>query len=84
MPRAALPDHAPLDKLPVAFGWHEILLCTEKDAVKLWSLRPDALAVPLVVSLEPAFWKALTQLLRQHGPAHWATKLSSPHGHTPT
>ncbi|HQZ07139.1 MAG TPA: tetraacyldisaccharide 4'-kinase [Burkholderiaceae bacterium] len=80
----AMPDHAPLDKLPVAFDGTEILLCTEKDAVKLWSLRPDALAVPLVVSLDPAFWKALTQLLRQHGPAHWATKLSSPHGHTPT
>ena len=82
----ALPDHASFDGAPGPFAGTGtgILLCTEKDAVKLWSLRPDALAVPLMVSLDPAFWSAFTQLLRQHGPAHWAAKLSSAHGHTPT
>ena len=48
------------------------LLCTEKDAVKLWRLRPDAWAVPLQVRIEPAFWKALDRLLD--------AKLSSVHG----
>lgn len=48
------------------------LLCTEKDAVKLWRSRPDAWAVPLLVHIEPAFYERLDALL--------APKLSSPHG----
>ena len=39
------------------------LLCTEKDAVKLWRVRPDAWAVPLEVEIEPAFWDALDRRL---------------------
>jgi tetraacyldisaccharide 4'-kinase len=38
------------------------LLCTEKDAVKLWKRFPQALAVPLVFEPEEAFWKAFDQL----------------------
>lgn len=34
------------------------LICTEKDAVKLWPLRPDALAVPLLSVLPDDFWTA--------------------------
>jgi tetraacyldisaccharide 4'-kinase len=68
----ALPDHhdyaAPLPPLPPDAP----LLCTEKDAVKLWQSRPDALAVPLVVTLESGFFDRLDALL--------APKLSSPHG----
>lgn len=48
------------------------LLCTEKDALKLWRQHPDALAVPLEFMPEPAFFRALDRLLAQ---------LSSPHGH---
>lgn len=66
----ALPDHAALDTLPG--GLDGELVCTEKDAVKLWRLRPDAWAVPLLVELEPAFWPAFDRLLD--------AKLSSPHG----
>lgn len=50
------------------------LLCTEKDALKLWAHHPDALAVPLNFAPEPAFYAALDRLLE-------ATRLSSPHGH---
>lgn len=68
----ALPDHhdfaAPLAGLPATLP----LLCTEKDAVKLWKQRPDAWAVPLVVDIDPAFFARLDLLL--------APKLSSPHG----
>ena len=39
------------------------LICTEKDAVKLWKTHPDALAVPLQFSPEPAFFTAVDQLL---------------------
>lgn len=68
----ALPDHhdfsAPLPQLPAGLP----LLCTEKDAVKLWKSRPDAWAVPLAVQIEPGFFEHLDALL--------APKLSSPHG----
>jgi tetraacyldisaccharide 4'-kinase len=67
----ALPDHAALDTLPAGLE-HRELVCTEKDAVKLWRLRPDAWAVPLLVELEPAFWPAFDRLLD--------AKLSFPHG----
>jgi tetraacyldisaccharide 4'-kinase len=42
----------------------EDLLCTEKDAAKLWAHEPDALAVPLVITPDPAFWAALDQRIR--------------------
>jgi tetraacyldisaccharide 4'-kinase len=35
------------------------VICTEKDAVKLWRTRPDAWAAPLQVSIDAAFWTAL-------------------------
>jgi tetraacyldisaccharide 4'-kinase len=35
------------------------LICTEKDATKLWPAHPDALAVPLAVQIPPAFFDAL-------------------------
>lgn len=54
------------------------VLCTEKDAVKLFTLFPDAglrlLAVPLVFSPEPAFWTALDAQLQ-------ISHLRFPHGH---
>jgi tetraacyldisaccharide 4'-kinase len=52
----ALPDHfdfrEPLDL-------HGTIVCTEKDAVKLWRTHPQAWAVPLEVRIDPAFWAAL-------------------------
>lgn len=48
------------------------LICTEKDAAKLWRTRPQAWAVPLVVTIEPEFWAAFDRLLD--------AKLSSAHG----
>jgi tetraacyldisaccharide 4'-kinase len=55
---SALPDHHDFAH------WNDTgpampLLCTAKDAVKLWLLRPDALAVPLEVRVDPAFFAAL-------------------------
>jgi len=54
----ALPDHHD-------FGdWAQppagtTVLCTEKDAAKLWQVQPDALAVPLIFEPEPGFFQAL-------------------------
>lgn len=59
-----LPDHFdyanwPRDALP------RPLLCTEKDAAKLWQRQAQALAVPLELTPEPAFWQALDQLMAE-------------------
>jgi tetraacyldisaccharide 4'-kinase len=73
----ALPDHfdfAQLDR--AALSGYQVL-CTEKDAVKLWRYLPEALAVPLIQTLEPNFLAALDLLLD----ATLAAKLSSDHGH---
>jgi tetraacyldisaccharide 4'-kinase len=66
-----LADHHAFDATPAGLDGRE-LVCTEKDAVKLWPLRPDAWAVPLRVEVEPDFWTAFDRLLD--------AKLSSGHG----
>ena len=65
----ALPDHYDFDSWQRPSGSGHSLVCTEKDAVKLWRIAPDALAVPLVFTPEPAFFAALD------------AKLSSVDGH---
>jgi len=74
----ALPDHASFDEP----GWcppdTPTLICTEKDAMKLWAHRPDAWAVPLDLELPHGFWSSLDALLAARGLA----KLSSCHGYT--
>ena len=67
----ALPDHYDFDSWSHPSSGHYRLICTEKDAVKLWRRAPDALAVPLLVTPEPAFFAALDARL---------AKLSSPDG----
>lgn len=59
----ALPDHAHFS------DWHPVqahlkLLCTEKDAVKLWQTHPEALAVPLLFEPEISFWQAFDALVQ--------------------
>jgi len=66
----ALPDHHGFASDPAPDAGE--LVCTEKDAVKLWRLRPDAWAVPLEVEIEREFWDALDRQLD--------AKLSSGHG----
>jgi tetraacyldisaccharide 4'-kinase len=73
---SALPDHFDFSTLPPALLTAPYLLCTQKDAAKLWPHCPNALAVPLVITIDPAFFAALDNMLR--------TKLSSPHGHQTT
>ncbi len=68
----ALPDHDDFSNAGAALADAPHLVCTEKDAVKLWRVRPDAWALPLDVSIEPAFWSAFDRLLD--------AKLSSAHG----
>ncbi|WP_332777842.1 tetraacyldisaccharide 4'-kinase [Polaromonas sp.] len=80
----ALPDHYRFESysLPVAAG--STVLCTEKDAVKLFAMPPAAqvrlLAVPLEFSPEAAFLAALDGLLSPllSSPL---SQLPSDHGH---
>jgi tetraacyldisaccharide 4'-kinase len=70
----ALPDHHHFTEAVSADGRE--LICTEKDAVKLWPLQPQAWAVPLLLDIEAGFWAELDQLLDQL----LAAKLSLAHG----
>ncbi|WP_295537634.1 tetraacyldisaccharide 4'-kinase [uncultured Pseudacidovorax sp.] len=53
----ALPDHHDFSGWTPPPGLQ--LLCTEKDAAKLWPVAPTALAVPLQFDIDPAFFAAL-------------------------
>ena len=61
---AALPDHFDFNGWSNPFDPSLALLCTEKDAVKLWQICPEALAVPLILTLEPAFLQAVDKALQ--------------------
>lgn len=76
----ALPDHYNFDSALRIFHEGYRVICTEKDAAKLWQLAPDALAVPLVFQPEAAFFTALNAALAPL----LSTKLSSAHGHQTT
>lgn len=69
----ALPDHYNYDSLKQLPDKHIQLICTEKDAVKLWHRVPDALAVPLVVTLDTMLVAAVAE-----ASAKAQAKLSSP------
>lgn len=68
----ALPDHASAAHLAQAVRplAHQDVLCTEKDAVKLWPTLPQAWAVPLQVVLPEALLSSLNTAL-QHA---WQSK----------
>ena len=55
----ALPDHYNFQHWVRPAVKSHTLVCTEKDAVKLWRSHPDALAVPLVLTPQPEFLSAV-------------------------
>ena len=59
----ALPDHYEFDSWSRLPSNAEVLICTEKDAVKLWKKHPDALAVPLELALDARFLQGLKDQL---------------------
>lgn len=70
----ALPDHHDFaDTASLPGG--ATLVCTEKDAVKLWRTHPQAWAVPLQAIIPSAFWDRFDPLLD--------ARLSSAHGSSP-
>lgn len=59
----ALPDHYNFESWNSLDGAPAALICTEKDAVKLWTRHPEAWAVPLEISIAEGFFPALDQAL---------------------
>lgn len=74
----ALPDHYIFNSNHINEFKGYDLICTEKDAKKLWRFAPHALAIPLVLEFEPAFLTAFDA----HVDQLLGTPLSSGHGHT--
>jgi tetraacyldisaccharide 4'-kinase len=76
-----LPDHHDFSQWQATASGRP-LLCTEKDAVKLWARQPEAWAVPLQMQPEPAFWDALDKRLSHSGLSRAGdpAPVSSPHG----
>lgn len=72
----ALADHAAMHALYLDPTLGDVL-CTEKDAVKLWPRHPEVWAVPLQTTLPDALLTAIDL----HLAAAQNAKLSSPHGH---
>lgn len=59
----ALPDHDDFSHWASKADGTCTVLCTEKDAIKLWAREPGALAVPLDFEPEADFWQTLEQRL---------------------
>jgi tetraacyldisaccharide 4'-kinase len=55
----SLPDHYNFSSWPRNYLEGYTLICTQKDAAKLWPSHPQALAVPLVVDIPASFFSAL-------------------------
>lgn len=64
-PCLALPDHFDFARWQPPLAPGQRLICTEKDAVKLWPQHPQALAVPLALAVPPAFFGALDAALNE-------------------
>jgi len=62
------PDHDPLADWQPSDG--QDVICTEKDAVKLWPRHPQVWAVPLQCELPAVFWDALMPHLQRLSLSH--------------
>ena len=60
----ALPDHYNFESFQRLGRNEDPLVCTEKDAVKLWRTHPQAWSVALQLQLPPDFWALLDQRLQ--------------------
>ena len=65
-----LPDHYAFDSTLgnkyAGYSQKYTVLCTVKDAVKLWKINPEALAVPLHFAPEVAFFAAFDTMLHPY------------------
>jgi tetraacyldisaccharide 4'-kinase len=76
-----LPDHYDFTDWSTDEYADYAVICTEKDAVKLWQRRVNALAVPLLFMPDPDFMAQVDARLSGLLASPLNAKLSSPHGH---
>jgi tetraacyldisaccharide 4'-kinase len=76
----ALRDHDNFESISGEAYQDYQLVCTEKDALKLWSKVPDAVAVPLIQNIEARFFHQLDTCIA----VGLASALSFKHGHPTT
>lgn len=79
----AFPDHYDFDSNLAPFFAGKEIICTEKDAVKLWCWRPEAWAVALEVELPEAFFAAIDRALAT-APQRAQSHYDRAHGSPPT
>ena len=64
----ALPDHynfnSTIGNKYAGYSQRYTVLCTVKDAVKLWQIDPEVLAIPLEFAPDPAFFTAFDAMLK--------------------
>jgi tetraacyldisaccharide 4'-kinase len=77
-----LPDHCDFSTWSSQEYRNYTIVCTEKDALKLWQQEPNALAVPLLCTLGPGFILRFDALLSDLLRSRTNGALSSRHGHT--
>lgn len=73
----ALPDHFAIAPDTLAALQPCQIICTEKDASKVWAHDPSALSSALTQTIEPVFFDALLQHIARTDPP----RLSLHHGH---
>lgn len=72
----AFPDHADYKNYKPYSSPEDIVLCTEKDAVKIWPIDPRVFAVALEVELDEMFLKAFDASMNY--PSAAAAKTTTP------
>lgn len=72
-----LPDHYHFESIPSSIYGGQPVICTEKDAPKLWRRFPAALSVGLSLTPQASFFQALDTRVSQA----LAAQLSLRHGH---
>ena len=61
----ALPDHFDIGRATLVAMQPCQIICTEKDANKVWAYDPSALSSELIQTLEPQFFDALERQIAQ-------------------
>lgn len=62
----SFPDHADFANYEPPHAAGDLLLCTEKDAVKIWPNNTNVYAVPLHIELDETFLKAFDASIQSH------------------
>lgn len=64
----AFPDHHDFADWPPSSLPECTFLCTEKDAVKIWPIDPSVIAIPLIQTMDQAFFEDINSALELQPP----------------